>query len=122
MAYTRLPVDERRAQLLGVKEAQARFRVHLAERRTRIDKYRETSLGWSRKVRELAGRAFLDAAPVDHKVTKRLDRICHDGLEISTGKCPGIACLPSAFTVKRRPVKDDLDLVPARSGLYLVIP
>lgn len=55
-------VAERRARLLGVKEAQAQLDVRIAQRRPRIEKYRETSLGWSRRVRELEERAVLEGA------------------------------------------------------------
>ncbi|MDH3729077.1 MAG: ATP-binding protein, partial [Myxococcales bacterium] len=46
-------IADRRAGLLSLKEAQARFEAELASRRAEIDAAMESALAWNRRVREL---------------------------------------------------------------------
>jgi len=46
-------IADRRAQLLTVKEAQARFKAELANNRVEVETTTESALAWNRKVREL---------------------------------------------------------------------
>jgi len=46
-------IADRRAQLLTVKEAQARFEAELANSRVRVEATTESALAWNRRVREL---------------------------------------------------------------------
>jgi len=46
-------IADRRAQLLSVKEAQARFKAELANSRVKVEATTESALAWNRRVREL---------------------------------------------------------------------
>lgn len=46
-------IADRRAQLLSVKEAQARFKAELANSRVKVETTTESALAWNRRVREL---------------------------------------------------------------------
>ena len=46
-------IADRRAQLLSVKEAQARFKAELASSRAEVETTTESALAWNRRVREL---------------------------------------------------------------------
>ncbi|MDH3654967.1 MAG: AAA family ATPase [Myxococcales bacterium] len=98
-------IADRRAQLLSVKEAQARFKAELASSRAKVEAKTESALAWNRRVRELrsampSGEARANQA--DHLyrgLTKDLGDARHDlslALDAVRSEPSGVPLPPNA--------------------------
>ncbi len=105
-------IADRRAQLLSVKEAQARFKAELANSRAKVEATTETALAWNRRVRELrsampAGETRASEADNLYRgLTKDLSNARHDlrvALDAVTSEPSGVAL----------PANADADELPA---------
>ncbi len=98
-------VADRRAHLLSVKEAQARFKAELASSRAKIETTTESALAWNRRVRELqsampSGKARANQADDLYQgLTRDLGDARHDlrvALDAVTSDPSGVPPLPNA--------------------------